>query len=737
MDFRPTRPQRLLHEVSAVTTTDDRPRAILEFDTLVDRHGLEIVDHVESVRFELRTSERVQPTEAATDPFPYPMDSAVEIGVTEIEIPKLADVIVRDPCGEFITEYSTDTERETVPAGRYSLELTTAPLKLYLLAESALEIRKTDRVSVILDFGEETDVTVGARSFHERPAGTITVPDDVESMMQAVSLFGSALKTTSPERSFPTLRGHPPRVKLGDDFRASKSIDQPDTDVTIVLPTERRLLYAVAPLAYYLGAEVVPGNWPRLVAGDYEHTFPRPARGPAWDREADAFERDVHHVLRRTFFLDCVVRTEGIYPIDLHERAEFEKRVLADFDFATLYDQPLAERLETYLEVSPTSVQPLLPNWPLMADVVSTSDQFELLPYLVDDLALIRCTPPPEKRTLRPNDEVSIRMHGIQEPQEPPNEGTPGVHDMSYEGLTFDPTPTDAVEHAYAGDGYPEGSNKLLLEAFENQLRGPKTEGSPIKVHVVCNDVEAKERGLLSAVYGDRNLLDIEVSFDYLVTTDDLVDILHRPLHFLHFVGESTVEGLKCRDGVVDPRLVHDHGVEAFFVQHCKDYSDLEWLIRRGAFGGVVTTTPPADKDDALMMGRWMARLLNNGFTLRSAAQIVQQVYPDLTKYVVLGDGGLSLTQPKAYRPTVVEVESDEQQCQAVIQTYPTGSKKTGGTYRPGLRNDDLNYLEPKELTSIQTTHSELKEYLESQTAVVNLAGDYLWSDVLLSSSDF
>lgn len=57
----------------------DRDFPSRKFDALDARQGLEIVDPVESARFELRTTGRVVPTEAETDPFAFPLDSAVTI----------------------------------------------------------------------------------------------------------------------------------------------------------------------------------------------------------------------------------------------------------------------------------------------------------------------------------------------------------------------------------------------------------------------------------------------------------------------------------------------------------------------------------------------------------------------------------------------------------------------------------------------------------------------------------
>src|SRR5699024_9950506 len=150
----------------------------------------------------------------------------------------------------------------------------------------------------------ETAVTVGARSYHKRPAATVRTPADPESMMAAISTFGSALKTTSPERAYPTLRGHPPAIELGDTLSIPDSFTRSDPAVTIEIPADLKYIYSAAPLAYYLGAELVASEELRLCAGEsFEYTL---------DSE-HGFETEVERVLKQTFLLDCVTRTEGLY----------------------------------------------------------------------------------------------------------------------------------------------------------------------------------------------------------------------------------------------------------------------------------------------------------------------------------------------------------------------------------------------------------------------------------------
>ncbi|WP_458190024.1 hypothetical protein [Haladaptatus sp. NG-WS-4] len=240
----------------------------MEFQPHPDRDGLDIHDPIENVRFALFTPESVRPTPVEPTSFYFPVDAAVAIETTTLEVPKPIPVTVRRQDGSMVVETADGRDR-TLAADGYLVELTTTPMKLYLSVTGACRIEYTDS-SAVFRFDEAKTVRVGARSHHDRPAGTITVTDDVRDAMRAVSLFGSALKTTSPERSFPTLRGHPPLVERADAFSAPPDLTRPETDVRLVVPPDREHLYPVVSLAYYLGAEVVPGATPRLVVGSFE-----------------------------------------------------------------------------------------------------------------------------------------------------------------------------------------------------------------------------------------------------------------------------------------------------------------------------------------------------------------------------------------------------------------------------------------------------------------------------------
>jgi len=158
-------------------------------------------------------------------------------------------------------------------------------------------------------------------------------------MMEAVSALPSALKTTSPERTWPTLRGHPPLLELGDRLEIPDAIDPPDGEISLTVPREYASVYQAAPLAFFLGATIRPGTEPMLETSRFEYSLSTPR----------SFEDEIAHLLKRFFFLDAIVRMDGMFRYELPERASLEDDL--PFDLAETYDLSLSHRLNRYLEV--------------------------------------------------------------------------------------------------------------------------------------------------------------------------------------------------------------------------------------------------------------------------------------------------------------------------------------------------------------------------------------------------
>jgi hypothetical protein len=196
--------------------------------------GLRIDDPVERRQCSLRTATPPSPPRVSPERFRFPVDAAVAVETSGFTYQGIVAVHVRDGDGDVVTEVETFAD-ETLPSGRYTVEFS-APVKVYVWVDAPLHIT-SGAFEMQFGFGDEAEVLVGARSYHERPAATVTTTSDPADVMDAVSALGSALKTTSPERSYPTLRGHPPAIELGETFDAA-SLSPPDTGVRIELPRD-------------------------------------------------------------------------------------------------------------------------------------------------------------------------------------------------------------------------------------------------------------------------------------------------------------------------------------------------------------------------------------------------------------------------------------------------------------------------------------------------------------------
>ncbi len=685
------------------------------------RDGVEIIDPIDSARFALFTPEPVTPTEIDADAFRVPVDVAAAVETRSVTVPKHGSVVVRTDDGDMVADTADGGDR-SLPPGAYSLEVTTAPMKLYLGVESAVEIAHADH-GVELAFGVTATLRLGARSFHEQPASTVTTTDDPRDVMRAVSLFSSALKTTSPERTFPTLRGFPPLVEVGDEFDAPDGLERPATGVRLVLPPDLEYVYPASTLAFFLGADVVPGDDPRLVVGETVHPLPA----------GDGFERAVHRALKQTFTLDCVARTEGFYEVDLHERRELESRV--DLDFADCYDRPLAERVAAYLDEPWAAVEPCVPTWNLTTDVRPDTAHVEALPYLVDDLSLVRCpdrsrgsvapTPKAVADFYRGGDDDFLRSAATGEFTR-----NAGRHaEASGPGEVFQPAPADAVEHAWVGDGYPLGANKLTLPGLRRGVEWTPSEDHRIGVRVVCNDEQMREEDAVSEFYGVRDLIEFDVGVDYDLSTAELRELLAEETDFLHYIGHVDDRGFQCADGFLDAHTLDDVGVRAFLLNACSSYEQGEALVERGSLGGVVTLSDVANSV-ATSLGRPMAKLLNCGFPLRSALSVAQDHVLTGGRYVTIGDGGVTLCQAESGVPKVARLEPQGDAIEVLFQHYWTRTYGLGTQTIHTFTDSNLRYLST-ETPEIRVEQGNIERLLNLELLPVKVGSDLRWSDSL------
>jgi hypothetical protein len=358
------------------------------------------VDPIERRQLTFHASTPVDPTPVAASTLQFPVDESVSVETGSVSVDTVVTTIVRDADGTSIAQFE-HLEEVTVADGPVIVELCT-PIKIYLRVEGGATVRTgLDRTEV--ELATPGRVVVGGRSHHEHPSAELGIPATPRGVMAGISTFGTALKTLSPERSFPTLRGHPPTFAVGESMSIPTELGPPETGVTIEVPEAFAPAYTVAPLAYYLAATVEPGTSPTLHL-DGAGSYPL---------DADGLETTVDRTLKQSLLLDCVVRTEGLYEIPLAERLALESgdaggtytgRIVDPGDYpdaiedlpplAELYHWPLPQRLDAYLQLDYEAVADVVPDWHLAAVVQPTAEYADALPYLAHRLASVRTRAP-------------------------------------------------------------------------------------------------------------------------------------------------------------------------------------------------------------------------------------------------------------------------------------------------------------------------------------------------------
>ena len=681
-------------------------------------YGLRLTDPIENAQFTLLTHSAITPESIDPATFEPPVDTAAVITATTLETPYQIDALVRDGDLSIVAE-CTSGDQTVVDPGEYYVELSSAKMKLYLHVEGGVVFEPaTERVE--LSFPGATELRIGIRSLHEQPAATITTTSDLGDVATALSHLGSALKTTSCERSFPTLRGHPPLIETGDDLDIPTGVTAPDTGVTIEVPPRLDSLLPITSLAYYLGATVEIGSTPQVHADG--ETFPL-------EDGDESFESTVARVLKQVFLLDCVTRTEGMYDIPLYEREVVESAV--DLDFAWLYDLPLAAQLREYLQVSHDAIADALPTWKLTADIVPDPAAVSVLPFLADELAVVRCPDGPgavggSEADLSP--EVSSFFRSS-EGFVRSTTSRSGGDDTGLDQTVFTPPSADSIEQTYVGDGIPLGASKMTREEYYRRLDFDADSDGRTRVLVVCNEPDMSDENVVGDIYGTREWIEFDISTHEGVTTDELAELLTTDADFLHYIGHVDPSGIRCTDGHLDAETLDEVNVNAFLLNACQSYSQGRALIDAGALGGIVTLTDVLNKT-ATEIGRSVARLLNQGFSLLSMLGLLEKRNRLAQRYMVVGDGNETLVESESgtpYSATVRRVNS--KQFEADIFAYPNRSYSMGSITRPHISDNTTYHLNSGKLRTYTVDTQALQEFLEGQRTPVILKGNLHWSE--------
>ena len=576
------------------------------------------------------------------------------------------------------------------------------PVRTVLRFDGPATVAKPDLDAVVVNFPEPTPVTVGFRA--ARPRASITVPSTPAGVATALTAMATSHYTESPDRSFPTMRTHPPTVTFGEEEALPPSTRDPSfagPRPEVVVPPELDTLLGAAPLAHYVGArvETEPGATPVLRA-DGE-----------WPLVNEAGDLTAAAALRRVFHLDCLVRNAGPHGTDLAETRLLDRLAL---DPEAAYPLPMAERVDRYMTVDYEAVAGELPEWHLSMYLRPDYDSVRTLPYLLANVPQVfapEAEPLPDAEWLQRSLDDFLR-------------GRDSVSvDLSKPALGSGRT------HGWLADSAPIDVFKALPEAYENRARYRDRAGEPVSVVAVVNDPEMSWEGDAAAeVYRKRAAeLDVDVTVRERVRADELAALFEASHDLIHFIGHCEPAGLVCPDGHFAAAELSESNAQTFFLNACGSYYEGLDLIRRGSVAGGVTFNRVLDGNAALV-GTAFARLLINGFAFERALSLARRRVMAGKDYVVVGDGTHELTEKTGRPLTSLEVEPVGEGYRVVQDAYTPSAH--GGVYRSHLETDDVSHLCGTRREFVVSA-SRLREFLSRGVMPVLYEGDLRWSPEL------
>lgn len=486
------------------------------------------------------------------------------------------------------------------------------PVLVVVRAAVAGRVAVDEQTRISLD--AETELSLGFISRNDTPDETIVVPDGPMGVATAVVAAAASTDATSPNRSFPNARNHPPAVRAASETRTeNEPIRKPDeydtgTDVTVAVPRGEatRWLYPLASLAYYVAADVRLEERDAAVLRADGETF---QFGPT----PDAADQTASDWLRRVFYFDCHARSAGPHGVELATHEAFSDV----FDAETIYDAPMAERVRRYLSET-TETPDAFPEWHLGVHVEPQVDRVGSVPKWLNRLADLYLPAGGHLTTaadrLEWNDEVTVR-------------GTTGLDPV---------TPTVTPEDRAATVGWAAPLDAVggfnWRDPGQAGTREP-TEQLSVVVLRTSPDMTARP-----AVEAYRSCDRMDTEFVRQATTDRLAAELAAPNDIVHVVGHHDPnKGIECPDGFLDAYGVEKTRTQTFFLNACGSFEFGARLVDTGAAAGVVTTRPVTDEAATTVGSQW-ARLLAAGWSVERAIDLCRRLdQPDA--YVAVGDG--------------------------------------------------------------------------------------------------
>ena len=654
-----------------------------------DMRDLRFFDPVENVYTRLSFPSPIDPEPATESPFLHQVDKAIAIETDRIDSEVVPAVTVRAADGKPRTG-SPQKDGLRYDNGPSLIEIST-PIKVYVVTDGACTIRgHHHRLSIEFD-GIES-IAIGARVPREAPRQTMSTTMALEDLCTAISTFGSAMQSFGPERSYPSLRGHPPLLEVADSIQIPDGLSIPDTGIVFELPADRLDALLASPLCYYLGAQLRIGEESRILVNGEPYWVFNPT---------ESFGEQCSALLDRILFLDCMARYTWEYNIDLAERDRLLAR--SNVDLQSLSTQPYEDRLFAYLDIQLECYEDIIPNWRRSAYLIPTERAVQSLPYLVFDLFALREHTPTNRRLTR-DAESGLKQQQLSSCQ---SWQTVGAH-------------------------VPVGFNRAYPAAFEHRYQRNAVRDA-IKIVVICNDdMMADELASADDIYRRRDDPFVIVESHEKLTCSELETVLQQSADYLHFIGHIDGRGFECTDGWFDAATLDAAGVEVCFLNACSSMPQAIALIEAGVCGAIATETRVLNSV-AVRMGEQLSDVLIHGFPIGVGLQLVRPHRGAGHQYTVIGDPTVAISQNDSGIPYTCTIEQlTEDTFEFGMYSALSSLVRAGSACCFRINDQDRYYLIPTN-ESVTVDHETLESYLTLERFPVMTDQTLHWSTEPLS----
>jgi hypothetical protein len=97
-------------------------------------------------------------------------------------------------------------------------------------------------------------------------------------------------------------------------------------------------------------------------------------------------------------------------------------------------------------------------------------------------------------------------------------------------------------------------------------------------------------------------------------------------------------------------------------------------------------------------------------------------------QYIVVGDGGITVTQSEGAIPNILRIERENKRYSVEMTTYTTDYRGLGTIFTPFIGDNNDYFLASGSVPEFKTNKQELLDFLDLETVPVRIGGDLYWS---------